>query len=447
MKISRIEIKDFHQFQDFELDLTYPKGHAKAGEPLDKVCFIGQSGTGKTTLLKVCKEIAVYAGAFSRIKANTDSVRRLLEPTIFSDFLIELQNNQNFIINKKNVTKFNHFLSNQHSKYVDEVQYIVNTLKDTPIPALYFTLLGDKELEIDREVYKLRSNLRIKEGITVNNIDTLDSWVMVKEDTEDYINEKSKYRIAISKAAEEGNSELIQQKVDELKEWEKVNPNPLEDLAVNFLNPILQEFGLKTKTDFDSLSEAKSINLIDKNGQIVPENVWSTGTKQIIFRTLPLYTIRLSDCLVLIDEPENSLYPNIQTKIIDHYLRLASTCQFFVATHSPIIAASFEPWEIVELKFNGEGNVYRELYYEGENDVNNYFIDPRYYKYGTVLKEIFDLDQEGVDSNFRNKKMMEASRLEAKIKALNKEGKKKDAKVLYAEYKELARKLDWEVNI
>ena len=109
--------------------------------------------------------------------------------------------------------------------------------------------------------------------------------------------------------------------------------------------------------------------------------------------------------------------------------------------------ASFEPWEIVELKFNEEGKVYREPYFEGENHVENYFIDPRYYKYGTVLKEIFDLEQEGPDSDFRNKQMMKASRMEAKIRVLNKEGKKEEAMELYEEYKELARKLDWEVNI
>ena len=52
MKITRIQIKDFHQFKDIDIDLTYPLGHKKAGQPLDKVCIIGQSGTGKTTLLK-----------------------------------------------------------------------------------------------------------------------------------------------------------------------------------------------------------------------------------------------------------------------------------------------------------------------------------------------------------------------------------------------------------
>ena len=52
MFINKIEIKNHYQFKDFKIDLTYPAGHKKAGKPLEKVCFIGQSGTGKTTLLE-----------------------------------------------------------------------------------------------------------------------------------------------------------------------------------------------------------------------------------------------------------------------------------------------------------------------------------------------------------------------------------------------------------
>ncbi len=37
MKIKSLHIADFNQFQNFSLDLTYPEGHEKVGEPLDKV--------------------------------------------------------------------------------------------------------------------------------------------------------------------------------------------------------------------------------------------------------------------------------------------------------------------------------------------------------------------------------------------------------------------------
>jgi len=55
MKINKILLKGYNQFKDLEIDLTYPAGHEKAGQPLDKVCFIGQSGTGKTSLLRLIK--------------------------------------------------------------------------------------------------------------------------------------------------------------------------------------------------------------------------------------------------------------------------------------------------------------------------------------------------------------------------------------------------------
>ncbi len=48
MRISKIIIKGFQQFNNFQLDLVNPK----TGNPSDKVCFIGTNGTGKTTLLE-----------------------------------------------------------------------------------------------------------------------------------------------------------------------------------------------------------------------------------------------------------------------------------------------------------------------------------------------------------------------------------------------------------
>ena len=41
MKISNLTIKNYKQFKDLTLDLTYPKGHDNEGQPLDKICIIG----------------------------------------------------------------------------------------------------------------------------------------------------------------------------------------------------------------------------------------------------------------------------------------------------------------------------------------------------------------------------------------------------------------------
>ena len=56
MKITGIDISEYRQFKNIKFDFTYPEGHEKAGQPLEKVCFIGQSGTGKTTLLNIIRD-------------------------------------------------------------------------------------------------------------------------------------------------------------------------------------------------------------------------------------------------------------------------------------------------------------------------------------------------------------------------------------------------------
>ncbi len=49
MKIFQIYIRDFDQFQDVELDFTEPK----TGQPVEKICFIGRNGTGKSKILRL----------------------------------------------------------------------------------------------------------------------------------------------------------------------------------------------------------------------------------------------------------------------------------------------------------------------------------------------------------------------------------------------------------
>lgn len=134
-----------------------------------------------------------------------------------------------------------------------------------------------------------------------------------------------------------------------------------------------------------------------------------------------LYLLKPKHTIVLFDEPERSLYPDLQRFIIDFYSSLTEDCQFFYATYSPIIASSFEPWEIVELKFDEEGHVYRELYYEGENHVDKYKYNPRYMRWDDILQRIFDMENDG--SILRKEKLDELAKYNVKYKKLMKQKK------------------------
>ena len=99
-----------------------------------------------------------------------------------------------------------------------------------------------------------------------------------------------------------------------------------------------------------------SIKSLTTNNSI-PTSGFSTGTKQLLLTALPLYKLETKDSIILIDEPERSLYPDMQMELMEYYQNLAPDAQFIVATHSPFIAASFEPEERFILYFDEKGKV------------------------------------------------------------------------------------------
>jgi len=167
-----------------------------------------------------------------------------------------------------------------------------------------------------------------------------------------------------------------------------------------------------------------------------------TGTRQVILSALPLYLIAPENSTILFDEPEKSLYPDLQRVIIDYYQNLTKNSQFFYATHSPIVASCFEPWEIVELKFDDSGYVYREKYYEGDtNHVDNYYIDPRFLNFDLMLKEVFDMKYTNGDKRYEA--LSEFGMLKNQLETLkqNNQLQTNAAKDIYRKFKLLSRKL------
>jgi hypothetical protein len=240
----------------------------------------------------------------------------------------------------------------------------------------------------------------------------------------------------------------IQKEKGEYEKWLSKNPDPVKVLA-KFLNPILARLGLKVNRDISrkSIRELGFIELLTKDGKDVPEDFWSTGTWQLVQTIIPLYQLRPSNAIILMDEPERSLYPDYQTTIIDTYINLAPGSQFFFATHSPMIASCFEPWEVIELKFDHKNRfVFQDLHYEGENHVDNYKYDPQYLRWDSNLLRIFGLEKDG------GKKRQEALRLLAelnvrirKLKAENKLESEEGHKLVDENLK-IKEQLDWRID-
>ena len=66
----------------------------------------------------------------------------------------------------------------------------------------------------------------------------------------------------------------------------------------------------------------------------------SSGEKQLFLRALSLKFLDVNNSVILIDEPEISLHPQWQRKIIDVYKSIGENNQLIIATHSPHIVGS-----------------------------------------------------------------------------------------------------------
>ena len=103
---------------------------------------------------------------------------------------------------------------------------------------------------------------------------------------------------------------------------------------------------------FDTLSYSRIANqnerktiIFQKNGFDIPIDMLSSGEKQIVYRGCFLLkdVNAINGAFVFIDEPEISLHPTWQSKIMDYYKSIftddtgVQTSQIFAVTHSPFV--------------------------------------------------------------------------------------------------------------
>ena len=446
MKVSEFYIKKYHQFEDFTLNLTYPEGHKLARQPLNKVCFIGQSGTGKTTLLNVLKVIILSI----KNKIQEGHKNTMTGQSDCGDMSID-------IFHKNGCIKIG--LYNVHMR--NGSYYAVQCEKDNIVELqseIWFKLFNyPSDIDLPKNLYALRNkaeltdNPKLKDELIIDfeNYNIGQIWETINETVIEDRETEIRKSLEISRLLKDpiNSKELIDKATNDFRKWREETPNPIQDLADNYLDKIIGRFNLKVKTelDFEKKEDIETIKIQQKNGKEIPFEALSTGTKQVILTALPLYGLKPKDSIILFDEPERSLYPDIQTEIVDFYTSMAENSQFFFATHSPLVAASFEPWEIVELKFNEEtGNVEQELYYDVEKGrhVDNYIIYPQYLTYDGILKRVFDIRKDHND--LRMNELVKLATLESQLKhnKLSPEAKKEK----FEEIIKLADQLDWDLK-
>ena len=360
MKLKSLHIDSYRHLENISFDFTYPEGHEKAGKPLDKICIIGQSATGKTGVLELIKE------SFSTLNSLEIINGRYLADFYKHNFKGCLE-----YFAKEDVLKIE-----QHKVSIGKIEYIPSPLESSgPI---------NKFLNEDLKLLYLSSEIISKETINIFNQNPIDITNQLSSEKYVAINRKQNffknyvyeflqnidpeiwfsllskildYRKRFTQMA----SELISKGAigdmtklnKQYAKWSGVNENPLVSFATYF-NPILAKLNLEV----DLVNTEYSIPIKSKvNDEVIPVAGLSTGTKGLLLSMFPLFELDTTDAIILLDEPERSLFPDMQIDLINHYQNIAPDAQFVVVTHSPFIAAAFEPEERFILYFDKKGKV------------------------------------------------------------------------------------------
>ncbi|RRJ90915.1 hypothetical protein EG240_07775 [Paenimyroides tangerinum] len=360
MKITNLHIEKYKHLENLEFDFTYQSGEKK-GQPLEKICFIGQSATGKTNLLELISNCLKY----------------ILE--------IEIIENKYISFNSQNITKVNFTLDIENKKlsYINNtINYRNQTFTNNSNGGLVTSLINFKD---KKEVIYIKSNiisdhninfyslspLEISDNLTNDEIKekqkilnyykttshmTFDNKVEVEVWLyllSEILNYRKKFNQKMTELIYKGLLADTKKLQKEFENWQIENPNELKLLA-DKLNPLLEKLHLEV----DTINAEYSIPIKRKNSdEVIAIQNTSTGTKGLLLSFLPLYKLKERESVVLIDEPERSLYPDIQIDLMDNYRNISPNSQFIIATHSPFIAAAFEPDERFILYFDEEGNV------------------------------------------------------------------------------------------
>jgi AAA ATPase domain/AAA domain len=395
MRVSKILIKGFQQFENFQLDLTHPE----TGEPLEKICLIGPNGTGKTTLLGFViwmlikginldplMHLSRAEREFSNIIEPFMQMSMLgTPPSIFLGIKLHLDSSEFWMchvfgvlsgqsscmfyydISIEDDPSWSDFLCNNspafnHGQFE---QYRVQSVSTNKLENPYDVLIHEPSdqstrLASDPPNPSLSESLGFFHDQPFYSISVAVSasfWKLLI-----YLenNRENEYRAFLK---QDENRKRIVEEVD--LEFDNQHPRILPELG-RIWSRILDRCGL----EFDwntaklpaRLNETMEAYIKSKKTSMpLLYNQLSSGIRNYIFKIGYLKALyfdrQIKRGFLLIDEPENCLYPDLLYDLMDDYWSIIENTQTFVSTHSPIIAAQFEPYERFHLDFDDRGYV------------------------------------------------------------------------------------------
>ena len=321
MKIEKVHIKNVKGIKDLELSFK------KDNKILDIIVLAGINGSGKTTILEAIKDF------FYNENVNYDEPEK--SNVNLDIFLEEFEKKNIEEAEKSSIDNYEHKLRDffnalqSYSYYRknnnDYYQGQISKRFDNPPKIIYVPA----ENKFENVETKSTTLLRKYQFINIINSNVI-------RDLPSYIATRRNYLATIE---------------------EDLTMKEVTNKVVNEINGIFDILELDVKLKGFSKDE-KTLPIFENSaGEEFDINDLSSGEKQLFLRTLSIKMLEPNNSIILIDEPELSLHPKWQQRIIEVYKKIGENNQIIVATHSPHILGSVSNENIFILYRNENGKI------------------------------------------------------------------------------------------
>ena len=363
IKFKNIKFINHEILGNLALDFTLPDGSVA-----DTVIIAGENGTGKSTILDI-----LYT-----ISANHKFPQAEIEYELENDSLAE---------NNKIKLAFVKYNQTSYEKRIVEPYFPIGKWQEKfPTNAIF------ADVSINFNGNNINS-------VTSQNLDTSSDS---KKSNANISNQINQLIVDIQALDDSELASIIRQKQ---KNNEDLNSIKINERLNRFKSAFNYMFDNLKYVGVDNRKDSKVI-LFSKYGKEFSIDQLSSGEKQIVYRGC--FLLRdinaMKGATVFIDEPEISMHPVWQKKIMGFYRNIfkdengRQTSQIFAVTHSPFVIhdETLDKTKIIILKRNENGEII----------VSN---EHKYYKCGSIetIKEAFNIsDFEEAIRHIKNDKTL-----------------------------------------
>ena len=320
MKIEKVHIKNIKGIKDLELSFK------KNNKILDVIVLAGVNGSGKTTILESIKDFFNN----TNINYNEPEKSNVNLDIFFEDFeKNNIEEAEKFSDNSKHalwdffttLQNYDYYRKNSNDYYRNQIA------KRFDIPPKIIYVPAENKFE---EIQTYSTTLS-KEYKFINIINS-----NVIRDIPSYIATRRNYLATIE---------------------EDLTMKEITNKVVKEINRIFSVLELDVKLKGFSKNEKIMPIFENSAGEEFDINDLSSGEKQLFLRTLSIKMLEPKNSIILIDEPELSLHPKWQQRIIEVYKKIGENNQIIIATHSPHILGSVTSENIFILYRDENGKI------------------------------------------------------------------------------------------